>query len=111
MTRIVGFTRYKDSRWIIKLEDGKYHNYARYLYEKAYGKQPSDYIMVYMDGNSKNVNLSNLEMISKRQSVYIRANKLKFSNKQELKALCLLSDLATAIPHYVRPSRRKKATS
>ena len=111
MTRIVGFTRYHDKHWEIKLSDGKYHNYARYLYEKAYGKQPGDYIIVYLDGNSRNIDLSNLEMISRRQSCYIRVNKLSYTNRQELKTLCLLSDLATTLPHYVRPSRRKKATS
>lgn len=108
MTKIEGYVRYRKAvnRYEIK-KDGKFENYARYLYEKKYGNQPKDYIVVYIDGNTKNLNYDNLCMISRRQSVYIRSNRLKYETKEELRALCLLSDLATKIPHYVRPSRRK----
>ena len=108
MTKIEGYVRFRKNtnRYEIK-KGGKFENYARYLYEKTYGLQPKDYIMVYIDGNPRNIELDNLYMVSRRQSVYIRVNKLGYKTKEELKALCLLSDLATKIPHYVRPSRIK----
>lgn len=113
MTKIVGYTKFHASRnrWDIKLSDGKFHNYARYKYEKAFGEQPKDYIVVYINGDPRDISLDNLYMISRRQSVYIRANKLSYTTKNELKTMCLLADLSSRIPHYVRPSRRKQATS
>lgn len=92
----------------IVLSDGTHYNYNRYLYEKAFGKQPEDYIMLYLDGNNKNNKLSNMFMLSKRNSVFIHANRLIWRNKTDLRLYCLMSDLASETPHYKRP--KKKAT-
>lgn len=95
----------------IVLSDGTHYNYNRYLYEKAYGKQPSDYIMMYLDGNSKNNTLENMFMLSRRNSIYIRANRFLWRNKRDLELYCLMSNLRSETPHYIRPKYRKKATS
>lgn len=93
----------------IVLSDGTHYNYNRYIYEKAFGKQPDNYIMMYLDGNSKNNALGNMFMLSRRNSVFIRANRLIWRNKTDLRLYCLMSDLASETPHYKRP--KKKATS
>ena len=54
-------------KWL-KLADSNFIQYHRYLWEQAYGEIPSGQIVVFKDGDSLNCELSNLELISRKEN-------------------------------------------
>lgn len=62
------FIKYKNER------NGAHHNYtpyARYLYEQAYGKLRDDEMVIFLDGNNRNFDLSNLAVVDKKTNASI----------------------------------------
>ena len=62
------FIKYKNER------NGAHHNYtpyARYLYEQAYGKLKDDEMVIFLDGNNRNFDLSNLAVVDKKTNASI----------------------------------------
>lgn len=60
--------------YYIRLKKAKWTLYHRWLWEFAYGKIPSGYNVQFKDGNSLNVTLSNLFLISKKDQSVINKN-------------------------------------
>ena len=55
-----------ENRVYIKLKGHrKKTNYPRWVYEQAYGKLPKDWMVIHLDGNRLNNDLSNLRAVSK----------------------------------------------
>lgn len=56
------------SYWLIKVaEPREWMTLNRYLYEQAYGKLPADVVVVNLDGNCDNHDLSNLRAVSRNE--------------------------------------------
>ena len=45
--------------------------YQRYVYEQAHGKLPKDYVVIFLDGDNRNFELSNLMAVPKNFVVYM----------------------------------------
>lgn len=58
-------------KWI-RLVKAKWKELHRYLWEKEYGKVPKGFVLRFKDGNTMNVVLSNLELISRGE--HLRRN-------------------------------------
>lgn len=54
----------------IKIKDNDWVLYHRYLWEKVNGTIPDDHILVFKDGNSENVVIENLELITRTENMY-----------------------------------------
>lgn len=54
--------------------DARLQEYDRYVWEQAYGKIPSGHILVHLDGDSMNCQLSNLICISSKFRAFFRHN-------------------------------------
>lgn len=60
----------------------------RLVWEKEHGPIPEGYLIIFLDGNRKNFDLDNLEMITKKENLVMNRNKL-FKNDKELTRLGL----------------------
>jgi len=74
--------RPKQKYYYIKISDGNWVLYHRYLWEQKNGKIPEGMILTFIDGNKLNVNLDNLELMTRYESVKINTN--KYRSKSEL---------------------------
>ena len=54
----------------IKIKDNHWNLYHRYLWEKINGEIPENHILVFKDGNSDNVVIENLELITRSENMY-----------------------------------------
>lgn len=74
----------KDGYILIKIQDGnKNKNWTakhRYLYEKAYGKIPKGYKVIFADGNNRNFDLNNLVLVSNAEELIMNQRKLFTEN-------------------------------
>lgn len=62
---------------VIKIKSNKWIKYNRYLYEKAYGSIPKGYSVIFLDGDNRNFDLSNLIAIPRDFVVYMNSNKIR----------------------------------
>lgn len=53
----------------IRIKPGKWEHYHRYLWEKHCGPIPENHLVIFKDGNSTNVTLENLKVISKEENM------------------------------------------
>jgi len=51
----------------IRLSEGKWDEYHRYLWEKENGKIPEGFKLVFKDGNTSNMAIDNLELVSDQE--------------------------------------------
>ena len=54
----------------------------RYLYEQAFGEIPKDKVLIFLDGNKRNLNLDNLKCITRKQLIKMNQNKLFYNNAE-----------------------------
>lgn len=73
LIKVSDYGRYQD-RWKLK---------HKVRWEKEYGKIPDDHVIIFLDSDRKNCELSNLEMISRKTLVYMNKNDL-FSEDPQL---------------------------
>lgn len=50
------------------------------VWERAHGKQPEGYVIIFKDGNKMNCDISNLQLISKNENAIMNARKLRTSD-------------------------------
>ena len=62
-TREAGDTRMECGRLVMKADDGTWKSAGRCVWEKAYGKIPEGYALLALDGDTTNIDLSNLEIV------------------------------------------------
>lgn len=68
----------------IKIEEpNKWQLKHRYIYEKNFGKIPDGYNVIFLDGNKKNLEISNLKLVSKAEDLIMNNNRL-FTKDKEL---------------------------
>lgn len=54
----------------IRLKKNVWELYHRFIWEQVNGKIPDNYVVVFKDGNSENVKIENLELISMTENMY-----------------------------------------
>lgn len=82
--------------------------YQRYVYEQAYGKLPEDYSVVFLDGNNRNFDLSNLVAVPRKYVVYMNSNKLRSENPEITKTSIMWCELYDALKGEIKNVRRKE---
>lgn len=79
----------------IRISEGKWQLYHRYLWEKHNGKIPKGHIIAFKDGNQLNTVIENLEMITKIENMY-RNSYLKHP-REIIPSLVLCNKLETKL--------------
>lgn len=94
----------------IKLENGEWREYYKYVYEQHYGKGPKGYIIHHINGNIYDDRIENLIRVSRPVHNYLISQKLWFNSddKENLLTACLLAELAHRKPHRIRKKKSKK---
>lgn len=59
----------KDGYIEVRIRPGKFMPKHRYIWEQANGPVPPDKILVFKDGNQKNITLDNLELITRKENM------------------------------------------
>lgn len=75
----------------IRLEKSVWELYHRFLWEQERGAIPNDMILAFKDGNSMNVTIENLEIISKEENMY-RNSKMNYP-KEIIPSMVLVNKL------------------
>ena len=91
--RPIGSERITKNGYIeIKIDDpNRWQLKHRYLYEQENGKIPDGYNLIFLDGNKRNLNLSNLKLVSKAEDLIMNNNKLFTSNSELTKSGVLIA--------------------
>jgi hypothetical protein len=86
--REIGEERFNsDGYWYVKVQDGKLNGNWKLkhhiIWEEANGLIPDDKIIIFLDGNTSNMDLENMRMITRQVSVRMAQQKL-YSDDREL---------------------------
>lgn len=69
----------------------------RYVWEQAHGPIPEGMMVIFLDGNTRNCELSNLALIVKEENVILNAKKLRSQDAQATKVAITVAKLNLAI--------------
>ncbi len=79
----IGHERVKNGHIYIKIaEPSVYISKQRYIYEKAYGKIPKGYVVIFKDRNKRNFDLENLMLVSQSEFLIMNDNHLYKENAE-----------------------------
>lgn len=67
----------------------------KYLYEKYKGEVPKGHIVIFADGNTKNLDLDNLVLVSRQELLYLNRNHLIYNDSELTKAGIMVAKLMT----------------
>lgn len=100
----VGTEVFRDGYVLLKLRDGaelkqwdRWVLKHRYVWEQAHGPIPEGMMVIFLDGNTRNCELSNLALISKEENVILNAKKLRSQDAQATKVAITVAKLNLAI--------------
>lgn len=79
----------------IRIDLGVWELYHRHLWQARHGPIPKDQIVIFIDGDTKNVNINNLKLISKRENMY--RNSVHEYAKETIPTLLLINELETKL--------------
>lgn len=95
----------KDGYIMVKIQDGCLNkNWVlkhRYIYEQHYGKIPEGCNIIFLDGNRKNTDISNLKLVSRAEDLIMNNHKL-FTQDREL------TNTGTLIAKVIDKTNKKK---
>lgn len=80
----------------------------RYVWESAYGKIPNDKYLIFLDGNKKNCDLSNLALIPKSYIALLNKYNLRSSNPYITRTSIRWCDALCSLPDDIRKQLQKK---
>lgn len=84
----------------IKIDNNKYIEKSRYIYEQHYGKTPNNCVIIFLDGDRDNYDINNLKCITKEQHRIIAGHNLYFNNKDLNETSILISGVIARIKRY-----------
>lgn len=88
----------KDGYILIKVADpNKWRFKHRILWEKKHGKIPTNYVLIFSDGNKLNVDLDNLMLVSRRELLIMNKGKLIANSKELTESGLLLAKVKIKI--------------
>lgn len=81
--RPIGSERVNAEGYIeVKISQRKWEKKHRVIYEEAYGKLQKGEVLLFLDGNRNNVELSNLKKVSVQEVLMCNRHNLLFENKE-----------------------------
>lgn len=100
----VGTEVFRDGYVLLKLRDGaelkqwgRWVLKHRYVWEQAHGPIPEGMMVIFLDGNTRNCELSNLALVSKEENAMLNTKKLRSQNAQATKVVITVAKLNLAI--------------
>ncbi|MEG0327768.1 MAG: HNH endonuclease signature motif containing protein [Erysipelothrix sp.] len=101
--REIGEERFNsDGYWYVKVQDGKLNENWKLkhhiIWEEANGPIPDDKIIIFLDGNTSNMELENMRMITRQVSVRMAQQRLYSDNRE----LTLAGSLTVEINEKVK---------
>lgn len=81
----------------VKVAEGKWEYKQRLIWEKVNGPVPKGYSIIFADGNKENFDIDNLICVSRRESLTMNQQKLRFDNTEMTKAGHNLAKLIIAV--------------
>ncbi len=78
----IRYNNKRNSKYTYLKVNNKWVLYHRYIWEKAYGKIPKGACIIFVDGNSLNVILDNLKLVTRKE--HLSRNHVKYWNKSKL---------------------------
>lgn len=100
----VGTEVFRDGYVLLKLRDGaelkqwgRWVLKHRYVWEQAHGPIPEGMMVIFLDGNTRNCELSNLALVSKAENAMLNTKKLRSQNAQATKVAITVAKLNLAI--------------
>lgn len=86
-TKNVGHERVMKSGYIhVKVDDKLYgdkknwKSKQRHIWEQHYGAVPEGYVVIFADGDTRNFDIDNLVLISRKENAYMNQNGLRYNN-------------------------------
>lgn len=75
-------------------EPSKWQLKSRYLYEQYYNeKLTRNDVIIYLDGNKQNLDISNLKKISRAENLIMNHNNLRYNNKETTESAVVLAKM------------------
>ncbi len=100
----VGTEVFRDGYMLVKVKDGpdldqwdRWVAKHRLVWEQAHGPIPEGMMVIFLDGNTRNCELSNLALVSKEENGILNAKKLRSQNAQATKMAITVAKLNLAI--------------
>jgi hypothetical protein len=95
----------KDGYIWIKIKNGSgkqnWIQKHRLLWEQYHGKIPKGYVLIFKDGNKKNITLDNLALVSRKELLILNDYELRFNKKE-------ITESGINIAKLISEIRRKK---
>lgn len=99
----IGSEREFNDYTLVKVEQPNIWRLKHYLiWEEAYGPVPDGHIILFLDGNRKNLSLDNMECVSKAQAGIMNLNGLISENPEVTKTGILLASISNKITQRKR---------
>lgn len=100
----VGTEVFRAGYMLVKVKDGpdldqwdRWVAKHRLVWEQAHGPIPEGMMVIFLDGNTRNCELSNLALVSKEENGILNAKKLRSQNAQATKMAITVAKLNLAI--------------
>lgn len=81
----------------VKIDNKKWVEKSRYVYEQHYGKIPKNSVIIFLDGNRDNYDIKNLKCIAHKEHEIMAGNNLYFKNKELNETSFLIAKLMKKI--------------
>lgn len=99
----------KDGYIEVKIADPKtWRSKHIVIWERVHGPIPKNHCLLFLDGNKQNINLSNLQLISRKQLARLNKNKLIFNDAEMTKAGLIIADIYNKIGERKKKIRKVK---
>ena len=102
----------KNGYVMVKVQDGKLNKNWKFkhvlVWEKEYGPLPDDKTVIFMDGDTRNFDISNLKAIDKNTHVTLNSRHLRYPNKELTEMGIVIAQLITAANEAKRRMRREE---
>lgn len=98
----------KNDYQYIKMEDGSWRLYHHVLWEQANGPIPPGYMLTFIDGDIQNVDLSNLELVSRKELFLLAKDNLRFGVPELNKVGILIAKVRAAASEKEKQAKKNE---
>lgn len=93
--------------WVKVAEPNKWRMKQRIVWEEHHGKIPKGKVVIFLDGNSENCDISNLALVDQKINLLMNRRDLRFESKEHTEAAIGVAELI-AKTQDMKKSRRQK---
>lgn len=101
----------KDGYIQVKVQDGKLNKNWKFkqvkIWEDEHGPLPKGHIVIFLDGNNRNFDLTNLKAISKATNARMNQNHLRYNYKELTEVGVTVAEVLTAVASAKRRKEKQ----